>query len=326
MLVSVLKNWIGAPRFWLTLGTVLIVVAMGLTYHNDQNLADKTLASKVDLPKPVRIQDFDRATDSNLLGELQMLAEIDMGKSVLRQFSEGETQETYLLLPVYGLSAGSRARSDMFILGAAAQPHRPVPRPVQRLGGDRFAVPIAVLVYDMTDTAPRPTDAEALGLRVLGRGFNGDMVVISGVAFSRVLWAEGTSRADVAIAAREIFGFSADHTVPLIAPYRTLRDATGGADMTEARNFLAAAGFVALLFGLSLLVRGHPKRPHSRTPTERSTPTTPPSNASKAYFHPLMPQDEIQDAERDARVSSELSFRRISRRVAPALSRLRSRR
>lgn len=306
----------------MTLGTVLLVVAMGLTYHNDQNLADQTLASKVNLPDPVRIQDFDRATHSNLLGEFQVLAEADLDKSVLRQFGVGETSENYLLLPVFAVGDGSRARAEMVMPEGSMLPHRPVRRPMDTSSN----APIAVLVYEMKENSLPSMDAEGFGLGVLGRGFDGDLVLVSGVAYARALWANGASRADVAVAAREIFGFSAEHTVPLIAPYRPQRSVSQSVDMSEARNLLAAAGLVSILFGASLVVRRNTRHSGLQTPSPRRVPKQTQSVSSKPFFDPLMPQDEIQDAEREARVSSQMSLRRLSRRVAPAISRLRSRR
>ncbi|MBT8459094.1 MAG: hypothetical protein KJN60_05445, partial [Boseongicola sp.] len=70
----------------MTLGVVLLLAAMGLTYHNDQALADRTLATKVDLPDPVRIEEFERSAHSNLLGEFQVLAEAEVSQTVLKTF------------------------------------------------------------------------------------------------------------------------------------------------------------------------------------------------------------------------------------------------
>jgi len=321
-LVSQVMTWIGVPRFWMTLGAVLIIAAMGLTYHNDQNLADKTLATKVNLPDPVRIQDFDRASNSNLLGELQVLAEADIDQSVLHQFGEGDLQESYLLLPVYPVSEGSFVRAASFINEQSRRPHRPV----SRASAANKDTPIAVLVYDMTDKILRPRDAEAFGLTVLGRGFNGDLALVSGVAFSRAFLAEGTTRQEVEIAARVEYNLSGSQAVPLIAPFIALRATPRRADMTEARNLLGSVGTIALLFGLSLLARGFSKHPIVLKSSGLRKPNQTGTGQSALFFDPLLPQDEIQKAENDARVSSEMSFERISRHVGPVLSRLKSRR
>ena len=322
-MVSTVVNWIGIPRFWLTLGAVLMVAAMGLTYHNDQTLADQTLATKINLPGAVPIQDFDRTTDTNLLGELVVLAEADIDQSVLRQFGAGESQDRYLLLPLYPVSDGSRARAEDFV-NPSASPF--LHRPVARASASAEKAPIAVLVYDMTETRLRPRDEDALGLSVVGRGFSGNLVVVSGVAFSGALWADGTSRGDVEMAAREAYNLGAEGTVPLIAPYLSLRSSAGGTDMSEARNMLASAGLVAALFGLSLLARGLSKRPLAARKSARQASSQTQSRSSAAFFDPLLPQDEIHKAENDARKSSELSFEKISRRITPVFSRLRSRR
>lgn len=306
----------------MTLGAVLFIAAMGLTYHNDQNLADRALATKVDLPDPVLIQDFDRTTNSNLLGELQVLVETNNDQSVLRQFGEGEMRESYLLLPVYPVSKGGFARSFRVINGYAQTPHRPVPRK----SAFRTDAPIAVLVYDVTDKRLRPRDGDAFGLTLLGRGFNGDVALMSGVAFSRALWADGTTRSQVEVAARDVFALPESETVPLIAPYIALRAAPFGSDMTEARNFLGSVAIVALLFGLSLIKRSFAKRPAVVKPSGPRKPNQVGTRHSASFFDPLLPQDEIQKADKDQRVSSELSFAAISRRVGPRLSRLRSRR
>ncbi len=103
--------WIVVPKFWVTLGVVLLLAAMGLTYHNDQNRADQALATKIDLPAPVIVQNFDRTANSNLLGEVQILAEAKISQSVLRPFGENGTTRHYLLLPVYPVSLGGMHRA-----------------------------------------------------------------------------------------------------------------------------------------------------------------------------------------------------------------------
>ena len=321
-LVLRLTGLFGVPRFWLTLGAVLVLAAMALTYHNDQNLADRTLATKVSLPDPVLIQDFDRTTNVNLLGELRVLAETDMEMSVLRQFGEGDLRETYLLLPVFPVSDGSIARANGLMTAANAILHRPVGRP--DLTDD--VRPLAVLVYEMTDDVQGKRDAEAFGLSTLGRGFNGNLTLISGVVFARALWADGTPQADVEIAARDAYGLGDGTNVPLIAPYRVFRSPANGIDMTEARNILASCGMVSILFGLSLLLRTLTRRQTARVVPERRGPVASNTGASKAFFAPLLPQDEIHDAENATRDDAEYSFGRISRDIGAVFARVRSRR
>lgn len=306
----------------MTLGVVLLIAAMALTYHNDQSLADRTLATKVELPEPVRIQDFERTANSNLLGELQVLAETDISQSVLKTFAIDNITEKYLLLPVYSVTAGAEARAQSRVDPEGSTFHRPVPR------GAAFTqnIPVAVLVYDVTQTTLRPRTIETFGLTRLGRGFAGDLVMVTGMAFSRTLLSEGTTQVQIEVAARDAFGLPGEVAVPLIAPYVSLRLTPDRADMTNARNLLASLASIAILFALCLLARGLSKRPTARKGSGTRNVSQTGSRQSSAYFDPLMPQDEIQKAEIDERVSSELSFIGLSRRVGPALSRIRSRR
>ena len=314
--------WVAVPRFWMTLGVVLFVAAMGLSYHNDQNLADRTLATKVNLPEPVRIQDFDRSKNTNLLGELQLLAEADISRSVVETFTSEDVTETYLLLPVFAVTEGAEARAQSVVDPINATPHRPVPRDAR----SSPTAPLAVLVYDLTEISSELRSIEALGFTRLGRGFAGELVVLSGLAFRRSLLSESTPQGRIGAAARRAFDLPDEAMVPLIAPYVARRAAPDGADMTDARNLLASLASVALLFGLSLFVRGHAKRPvGQKAPRVRVSHQTK-SRPSTPYFDPLTPQDEIQRAEQDARTRSDLSFTGLSRRVGPTLSRIKSRR
>lgn len=313
-LVSKGTIWIVVPRFWMTLGVVLLVSAMVLTYHNDQTRADRVLATKVDLPDPVIIQEFDRAAHSNLLGELQLLAETDFDRSVVRQFGEGAARESYLMVPVHPVSRGGMQRAIRLASGVFEVTHRPVARPSAEMPG----APIAVLIYDVTGANSRARNAEAFGLTKIGRGFTGDLVIISGVVFSRALWSEGTTKAQVETAAREVFALPENVAIPLISPYVALRSAPGGTDMTEARNVLASMATIAILFGASLIARNLAKRPTLLKITGVRTPRPSASGRSEAFFDPLLPQDEIQGSDDEGRVTSQLTYR--------AMSRLRSRR
>lgn len=306
--------WIVVPRFWITLGVVLLLAAMGLTYHNDQNRADQALAKKVDLPAPVFVQNFDRNANSNLLGEVHILAEAKASQSVLRQFGDEGTTRHYLLLPVYPVSLGGMHRAAQVSGLPSARLHRPVPRAAAVASGS----PIAVLIYDLKDRPARPGNAEALGMTSVGHGFDGELVLVSGAAFSGTLRAKGPTPSQVEIAAREAFGLADGDVLPVIAPYVSQRLAPGGADMTEARDFLASVAIVSLLFGASLIVRGLSGRgPRNKVARARKANQIA-SGSSTRFFDPLLPQDEIQQSEDDQRVTSQLSFR--------ALSRLRSRR
>ena len=320
-LVSKAIKWLTNPRFWVTLGVVVLLSAMGLTYHNEQKLADRTLASKVNLPDAVMVQDFDRARDSNLLGELQVLVEADFAQSVVQDFGEGAFRESFLLLPVYPVGLGGTQRALQHLSPDHSQRHRPVPR----IAADETSAPIAVLVYDVTNRRMRPRDPDDFGLTVLGRGFTGDVALVSGVAFSRAILAQGVTQSDVEAAAQESFSLSQAEALPLIAPYVAPRAAPAGTDMTHARNVLASVAMIALLFGISLMTRRVKAAPR---PAMRSGPRKPNQVTSRhsTYFDPLMPQDELRDTDSKRKVSSEMTFQRISRHAGPVLSRLKSRR
>lgn len=307
------KLWIVVPRFWMTLGVVLLLAAMGLTYHNDQNRADQVLAKKVGLPAPVIAQNFNRAANSNLLGEAQILAEVNIAQSVLRSFGEDGSARHYLLAPVFAVSLGGMHRALTVSGGPSSRLHRPVPRSA----ATAIAKPIAALVLDLEGRPMRPTKAELFGMTTVGRGFNGDLVLVSGVAFSGTLWAKGPTQGQVENAAREAFGLAGGTGLPLIAPYVSQRSALGGADMTEARNLLASVAIVSLLFGATLIVGGISGRGSRHLATRERKPSQTASGSSTRYFDPLLPQDEIQQSEDHQRMSSQLDFR--------ALSRLRSR-
>ena len=152
----------------------------------------------------------------------------------------------------------------------------------------------------------------------VGHGFNGELVLVSGVAFSGTLWAKGPTPTQVETAAREAFGLADGTVLPLIAPYVSQRSAMVGSDMTEARNFLASVAIVSLLFGASLILRGISRHRPRHKVTRARKPNQTASGSSTRFFDPLLPQDEIQQSEDEQRVTSQLSFR--------AFSRLRSRR
>ena len=216
-------------------------------------------------------------------------------------------------IPVFAVSLGGMHRALTVSGGPSSTLHRPVPRSA----ATAIAKPIAALVLDLEGRPMRPTKAELFGMTTVGRGFNGDLVLVSGVAFSGTLWAKGPTQGQVENAAREAFGLAGGTGLPLIAPYVSQRSALGGADMTEARNLLASVAIVSLLFGATLIVGGISGRGPRHLATRERKPSQTASGSSTRYFDPLLPQDEIQQSEDHQRMSSQLDFR--------ALSRLRSR-
>ena len=97
-----------------------MLASFAVSYHNDQRLADQTLASKVDLPQPVALQHFNSGAHGNYLGEHRILFEIDTAEARSVKVGENNRRSSLLLVPAYPVSVEADA-----ILQALANGNEP---------------------------------------------------------------------------------------------------------------------------------------------------------------------------------------------------------
>ncbi|QMU56878.1 MAG: hypothetical protein GKR98_00835 [Boseongicola sp.] len=321
-----LSNKIRSPRLWLATGALLIVGASVLGYHRDQAVADNLLASKMDVPDPVMIQNFDGSDDTNLLDEVHVLVEADPDQIVVLDAEQSKLGRSVAMLPVYAVGAGSRARALEYQHNIAAKADVSTPhRPVARGAADQDVAPVAMLIFDLAERPALPNWLDGYGLTYLGSGFDRKLIAVRGARFDRMIWETPILGARFDEAVTEIAG---EVPVALIAPYVISRDVIYAApDFDRQIAFLTMLGLMSIGLGGALIVWGF-------LPGLRSKEVSQPVSRAVdhevgdlsglragLFFQPLASQDDLLFAEKPKKRQGRV----VSDRITSAVNRIRSR-
>ena len=282
-----LKQTFDGPQIWLTIGVVLIALSLVVGYHQDQRLADVTLAKKVDLPSPVAIQAFSQDKHTNMLGEFQLLTEVNLGDAGIHRIGDGDMQEAYLLVPAYPLSEGGQRQ-------ASTQLRETAGAPAARQS------PVAILVYDISANSRAPVTFDNIGLQSLGSGHDGDVVLLAGTMFDRAMWQDALSGTAFSAALVDFLGEGAD-LLPLIAPYRDGKTAGGAAvDLARLEYFYFAFGMAFILCSGVMLSKRYIPDPQRNARKPKVGTVRKPSIPPLKFFQPIVSQEDLIDADQDA--------------------------
>ncbi len=279
---------------WLIAGATLIASSLAIGYHQDQRLADAALAAMEETPAPVAIQDISRNQIPIIPTETQLLAEVDLNDAVRHSIAVGDIQESYVLLPAYAVSDAGRDRANMLLRRNAEEglSGQSGARPRSETGKP---IPVGILVFDAKEDELPDMRFETMGLRPLGAGVNGEIILFSGTVFDRARWQNAMATASFDDAITAIIG-QGEKELPVIALSRSV-----GAAWAHSPKLSALRGNIALL-GVGLLFCGGLlalKRniPDSRR-RARSTLISPEeflSVSEPQFFEPIASQDELQN-------------------------------
>lgn len=174
---SALTKFALAPRLWLSAGVFCLGVSIVMEYHEEQMVAQDTLAQKIALPEPVVVQDFSSERHENILNEVHILAEAALDRAVQVDLGSQTSARLVHIVPVYPISR----QSFPIVKSITQTPRRPVLRTdaaevaKQNLALARVeTVPVGLLVLEADE-------ANSLGSLSIGAGKNGPLMQITGV-------------------------------------------------------------------------------------------------------------------------------------------------
>ncbi|MDD9978510.1 MAG: hypothetical protein OXQ30_12375 [Boseongicola sp.] len=284
---------LGLSRLWFTAGAVLLFSFFVIGYHQDQQLANQTLAEKIGLPLPVPVQEFSALRDTNALNETFLIGEANIDTLSLLVTDE---DESLLLLSIFALSNDGRAKTDVFMNMYAGGPSVGAPGEVDGTGqvernGKEMVE--AVLVFDTLEESFQvpSTFLSDRGIRILGTGNNGSILAIPGAIIEDTMWSNKSKSIADWISNNAIT--LDDNTVPFVAPFR-LEDRVPPVSNYEATRELHFVSGLALIV-IGFLVSFSPSQVFERRPTHvpgyKVTGSTDERIAS--YFQPIATQDEL---------------------------------
>jgi len=262
-LLKRLRTYALKPQSWLSAGILCFVLSVIVDYHHDQMAANSAMALKVGMPPEVMIQDFDADRHSNIIHEAQLLAEVDLGKTVEMNLGSDARPNWVYAVPVFAVSAEARPLAVHRLLGEKLR--RPQPRSsagdiraaAQRLESmvDR---PIGMLVQE-TGTLADPSLA-LFGLTALGSGRSGLLVSVAGARLN------APSLREAAYLKLASAGIVPDKGTIAISPYKEGREqALIVRDVTWLSSVLTAVSLCLVMVAVSLMLRilpNWPKRPN----------------------------------------------------------------
>ncbi len=175
------------------------------------------------------------------------------------------------------------------------------------------------MVYDVSSGTAASPNVYGLGLRSLGAGLDGDVVIFAGKMFDRAMWQDAFTGTEFDAALVDFLGEGAD-SLPLIAPYRAHKSfGVAVPDLSRLENVYLAFGIAFFILGGAMLVRRQapgPKRqarkPGPAAPRKASLPPF-------TFFQPIVSQEELIDADEDVSLLAHIP--KFMNRAADAAAR-----
>ncbi len=187
MLFKKIKHIIASPRLWLSASLTCFGAAALVGYHQDQMAATTVLAEKIGMPSEVLIQDFDPQSHTNIIDELQILAEVDLASASAANVGSESNPFWLIVVPLYQVSTEALPLARQHLVASRQTVRRPVSRQsAEELSAEESLAlladePKGVIVSEVIDGVTT-VSAERLGLDVIGQGKNGTLVRFAGVA------------------------------------------------------------------------------------------------------------------------------------------------
>ncbi|MGI9391334.1 MAG: hypothetical protein ACR2O1_14850 [Boseongicola sp.] len=317
-MLRLLKNIYEMPKKWLTAGVILISSSLVIGYHQDQRLADATLAAMGEKPLSFAVQEITRESRSGASAEFQLFAEARLETSAIHPIGSEETERTYVLLPIYAVSETGRLKANRFLRRNSEEP---LPGQYQEwhLNESGDPVPAGILIFEVSTEEMENWRFETLGIQRLGRGLNGEVILLSGSIFSPTNLPASVDSQGFDSAVFEIIGEGADF-LPLIAPIRASGAASSGsATLTALRDNCLMLGFAFLFCGAFGVLKHYVpeyQRPDYNSPVNREVDL---SNRTFDFFEPIASQDEL--LEEDEGFHSSVAVSRAISRAADTIGR-----
>lgn len=297
-----LKDLALAPRLWLSAGVFCLGASIVIGYHQDQMVAETTLAQKISLPEKVYIQDFSSDRHENALNEVNVLAEVALDRSVRIDVGNETSPRVVDVVPIYPVSRQTYAIAQSLLTS--------VRRPVLRRDAEKIAarndqlgrvenVPVGLLIMEADATS---TIADFDNLFV-AEGRHGPLIDVPGVLIGA---ANILDQAEAPLADKGVVLISG---AIVVSPYLSGRASAGDiADYTALRETLFWLSFGMFAVGgaslFSVLPRFKKKKRQEGAHQVKAVGAFPAIDP----FQPIVDQNEIADEnEAPKRVSRALT-------------------
>lgn len=296
------------PRMWLSAGVFCFGASAILAYHQDQMAAEGVLAKKVSLPPQVLIQNFAPQQHSNILSEVQLLAEAALTQTVTLNIGTEDAAKWVQVTPVYAVGATSKPFADTYRASEEGNTRRPMPRnrkaelaaeaqSIQRLEH----VPMGLVLIG----ADYSVEQSGL-LNSLGDGLNGPLISITG----SLLGSANISQQAAAALAEN--GVSILNDSPIVVPYQNgMRFAEQVVDYSTARSILEWVSLAMVLMGVAQMFKLFQRPPK---PAEAPFQEVAAVGVFPGVFQPIRTQEDILREEKEkSKQESSATRRKISR-------------
>ena len=243
-----------SPKVWLAAGVFCFGSSIVVGYHQDQMAANSVLAQKVGLPPEVLLQNYIPEEHTNIVDELQVLAEVALAGAALVNVGSDDTPHWLAAVPIYPVTSVSQPFVVQYHSAKPNRSRRPMPRANAPLLAKSAKAeesiqrqPLGVILADLNNGASLNSPA-SLGLAVLGSGLNGPLVRIVGVEL------HGDKLYQSAADALAMQGINVIPEALMVSPYADLRGAALAVrDLTPIRYALIWSAIA--LVGIALLLR-----------------------------------------------------------------------
>lgn len=303
------QNMILTPRMWLSAGVFCFGAAAILGYHQDQMAAEGILAKKVSLPPQVLIQNFAPQQHSNILNEVQFLAEAALTQTVTLNIGTEDAAKWVQVTPVYAVGAISRPFADAYRARKEGHARRPMPRNRKtELAAEAQSIQSIEQVPMGLVLIGADYSVEQSGLlNSLGDGLNGPLISLTG----SLLVSTNISQQAAATLAEN--GVSILNGSPIVVPYQNgMRIAEQAFDYSTARSILEWMSLAMVLMGVAQMFKLFQRPPK---PAEGPFQEVAAVGAFPGVFQPIRTQEDLVREEQEKSEQEASSTRRKLSRI-----------
>lgn len=281
-----LKDLVLAPRLWLSAGVFCFGASIVIGYHQDQMVAETTLAQKISLPEKVSVQDFSSDRHENALSEVNILAEVALERMVRIDVGNETSPRVVDVVPIYPVSRQTFPIANSILTSKQ--------RPVARDDAPKIAarneqlervenVPVGLLIME----ADSSNNFDNL---MVAAGQNGPLVDVSGVLIGASSIVENAESPLAEMGVVLISG------AIVVSPYLNGRATAGDiADYTALRETLFWVSLGMFAVGGASLFSIFPKFKKKKQPASAHQVKAVGAFPAIDPFQPIADQNEIAD-------------------------------
>lgn len=273
-------------------------VATVVTYHQYQMAANVSLAEKVGFPSKVMIQDFIPGRDTNVLDEVDVIAEAAFDKVASVNLGSESVPRFVEVVPIFPVSTETYPLAKSLVRANKTDPVRPVAR------SDAPKVSSRVTMLRQIENQPlgyalleEATAGQQVANNVIAIGANGPLVSITGARLT------GEALFDNISTAMDGKGVTSAPDMLMISLYQDRRAVqSDGSEFSALRQILTWLGFIFIGMSMMSVCSDFPacmiRRVLGRKPEEMQEVQAVGAFPAVGFFQPIKTQDELRREER----------------------------